>query len=188
VVLVRLDPGADAAAIAAQARDIVGSAATAATPASVSAERLQDPALVGLQVALLAAIGVVAALLALAIGMTLVLGAPARGRLLSLLAAVGFRRSRELAIVVWEVAPAVAVALPIGALAGFALPLIVVPSLDLTGFVGGTAQPAVRFGEWAPALVVLGFLLVTVVAVLVAALVARRVTSARTLRSIDEEG
>jgi hypothetical protein len=35
---------------------------------------------------------------------------------------------------------------------------------------------------------VLGFLAVTVLAVLVAALVARRVTSARTLRSIDEEG
>jgi putative ABC transport system permease protein len=82
----------------------------------------------------------------------------------------------------------VAVALPIGAAAGFALPLIVVPSLDVTGFIGGTAQPSVRFGEWAPALVVLGFLAVTVLAVLVAALVARRVTSARTLRSIDEEG
>jgi putative ABC transport system permease protein len=188
VVLIRLEPGADAVQIAAEARDIVGAAATAETPESVSAERLQDPALVGLQVALLAAIGVVAALLALAIGMTLVLGAPARGRLLALLAAVGFRRSKELAIVVWEVAPAVAVALPIGAAAGFALPLIVVPSLDVTGFIGGTAQPSVRFGEWAPALVVLGFLAVTVLAVLVAALVARRVTSARTLRSIDEEG
>jgi len=188
VVLVRLDPAADAVAVAAAARDIVGAGSTAATPASVSAERLEDPALVGLQSALLAAIGVVAALLALAVGMTLVLGAPARGRLLSLLAAVGFRRSRELALVIWEVAPAVAVALPIGVLAGFALPLIVVPELDLTGFVGGTAQPAVRFGGWAPAYVVAAFLLVTVLAVLIAALVARSVTSARTLRSIDEEG
>jgi hypothetical protein len=39
-----------------------------------------------------------------------------------------------------------------------------------------------------PAVVVLGFLLVAAVAVLIAALVARRVTAAGTLRSIDEEG
>jgi hypothetical protein len=46
----------------------------------------------------------------------------------------------------------------------------------------------VQFGGWAPALVAAGFLVVTALAVLVAAAVARRVTAARTLRSIDEEG
>ena len=45
-----------------------------------------------------------------------------------------------------------------------------------------------RLGGWAPLLVVLGFVAVTVLAVLVAALVARGVSAARTLRSIDEEG
>jgi hypothetical protein len=39
-----------------------------------------------------------------------------------------------------------------------------------------------------PLLVVLGFLVVSAIAVLIAAIVARRVTAARTLRSIDEEG
>lgn len=188
VVLVDLAPGADARQVADEARLIVGTGATAATPASAAAVRLEDPALVGLQGTLLAAIGVVAALLALAIGMTLVLGAPARGRLLALLAAVGFRRSRELALIVWEVAPAVVIALPVGALVGLALPGVVVPALDLTGFVGGTEQPIVRLGGMLPLYVVLGFLGVTVLAVLVAAAVARRVTTARTLRSIDEEG
>jgi putative ABC transport system permease protein len=120
--------------------------------------------------------------------MTLVLGAPARGRLLALLGALGFRRSRELPIVLWEVAPAVAIALPVGIGIGLLLPRVVIPAIDLTGFVGGGAQPAVHLGGWAPLLVAAAFLVVTALAVLVAALVARRVTAARTLRSIDEEG
>ncbi len=71
---------------------------------------------------------------------------------------------------------------------GLLLPWIVIPAIDLTGFVGGATQPVVHLGGWAPALVAAGFLVVTALAVLVAALVARRVTAARTLRSIDEEG
>jgi putative ABC transport system permease protein len=188
VVLLDLDPEADAAAAVEHAHAIAGPGSQAATPASAAASRLDDPSLVGLQVALLTAIGVVAVLLALAIGMTLVLGAPSRGRLLALLGALGFRRSRELALIVWEVAPAIVLALPIGAAIGLALPFVVVPALDLTGFVGGTDQPVVRLGGLMPVWVVLGFLGVTVVALLIAALVARRVTAARTLRSIDEEG
>jgi hypothetical protein len=64
----------------------------------------------------------------------------------------------------------------------------VLPALDLTGFVGGAGQPAVQLGGPLPALVVLAFLGVAAVAVLIAAAVARRVTTARTLRSIDDEG
>jgi putative ABC transport system permease protein len=188
VVLIDLDDAAKAAAVSQKVEEVAGVGAVATTPDSVAQVRLQDPALVGLQVTLLVAIGVVALMLALAIGMTLVLGAPARGRLLALLGALGFRRTRELALVVWEVAPAVAVALPIGALVGVALPFIIVPSVDLTGFVGGAVQPIVRLGGLLPVYVVLGFLGVTVLAVLLAALVARRVTAAGTLRSIDEEG
>jgi putative ABC transport system permease protein len=188
VVLLDLKPGADAAAVVAQARDIAGGDSAASTPETLASVRLEDPALRGLQFALVAAVAVVAALLALAIGMTLVLGAAARGRLLALLAAVGFRRSRELGLILWEVAPAVVVALPIGAAVGLALPWIVLPALDLTGFVGGAGQPAVQLGGPLPALVVLAFLGVAAVAVLIAAAVARRVTTARTLRSIDDEG
>jgi putative ABC transport system permease protein len=188
VVLISLKPGADPEKVATAAKEVAGEYSDATTPASAAIERTSDPALTGVRVALLAAIGVVAALLALAIGMTLVLGGVARGRLLALLGALGFRRSRELPIVLWEVAPAVAVALPVGVAVGVALPFIVIPGIDLTGFVGGSMQPAVGLGGWAPAIVAAGFLGVTAVAVLVAALIARRVTAARTLRSIDEEG
>ena len=161
---------------------------TARTPAAVAEIRTTDPALSGVRAALVVAIGVVTLLLALAIGMTLVLGAPARGRLLALLGALGFRRSRELPIVLWEVAPAVVVALPVGVGVGLLLPFVVIPAIDLTGFIGGALQPAVRLGGLAPLIVAAGFLVVTALAVLLAALVARRVTAARTLRSIDEEG
>ncbi|MBX3193549.1 MAG: hypothetical protein KF727_00425 [Microbacteriaceae bacterium] len=186
-VLLDLEPGADPVAVAEQARLASGTGAVAATPASVEREHREDPALSGLQLILLGAIVAVAALLALAVGMTLVLGAASRDRMLALLSALGLPRRREPAIVVWEVAPAVIVALPVGVLAGLALPFVVVPALDLTGFVGGELQPAVHLGAWTP-LVVPGFLAVTILAVLVAAFVARRVTAARTLRSIDEEG
>jgi putative ABC transport system permease protein len=71
---------------------------------------------------------------------------------------------------------------------GLLLPFVVIPAIDLTGFVGGQAQPAVQLGGYAPALVAGAFLVVTTLAVLVAAAVAHRVTAARTLRSIDEEG
>jgi putative ABC transport system permease protein len=188
VVLLELEPGADVSDVSDAALEIAGGAATASTPASIAEVRTQDPALTGVRGALVVAIGAVTLLLALAIGMTLVLGAPARGRLLALLGALGFRRSRELPIILWEVAPAVAVALPVGLGVGLLLPFVVIPAVDLTGFVGGAVQPAVHLGGWAPVLVAAGFLGVTALAVLVAAVVARSVTAARTLRSIDEEG
>lgn len=189
VVLLDLTAAADIEAVANDALSVAGaSSSTATTPAMIADLRLADPALNGVRAALVASVAVVALLLALAIGMTLVLGAPARGRLLALLGALGFRRSRELPIVLWEVAPAVAIALPVGVGIGLLLPWVVIPAIDLTGFVGGGAQPAVHLGGWAPLLVAAAFLVVTALAVLVAALVARRVTAARTLRSIDEEG
>jgi putative ABC transport system permease protein len=189
VVLLDLDGDARAGEVAKAAVAVAGGPpATATTPAMIAKLRLSDPALNGVRAALAGSVAVVALLLALAIGMTLVLGAPARGRLLALLGALGFRRSRELPIVLWEVAPAVAVALPVGVGIGLLLPWVVIPAIDLTGFVGGSSNPAVHLGGGAPALVAAAFLVVTALAVLVAALVARRVTAARTLRSIDEEG
>ena len=154
-------PDADLAAITEAVREIAGASSIVTTPEGIAEVRSSDPALTGVQAALLVAIGVVTVLLALAIGMTLVLGAPARGRLLALLGALGFRRSRELPIVLWEVAPAVAVALPVGVGVGLLLPFIVIPAIDLTGFVGGEAQPDVQLGGAAPALVAAGFLVVT---------------------------
>jgi len=188
VALVDLEPGADLAAVTEAVHEIAGASSIVTTPEGIAEVRSSDPALTGVQTALLVAIGVVTVLLALAIGMTLVLGAPARGRLLALLGALGFRRSRELPIVLWEVVPAVAVALPVGVGVGLLLPFIVIPAIDLTGFIGGESQPDVQLGGFAPVFVAAGFLVVTTIAVLVAALVARRVTAARTLRSIDEEG
>lgn len=188
VALIALDPGADERAVADAMRDILGPRSTATTPGIVEAERRADPALAGIQAALVAVIALVALYLTLAVAMTLVLGATARGRLLALLGALGFRRSRESSLVIWEIAPAVVLALPLGVLVGIWLPFLVVDQIDLTGFVGGGAPPVVRLGGGAPALVAALFLLVTALAVAAAALIARRVTAARTLRTIDEEG
>ncbi len=187
-VLIAVDAGADPDAVADLARAAVGERATATTPGRV-AERLdRDPALQAVRVALVASIAIVAVLLGLAVAMTLILGAGTRGRMLALLAALGYPRRRELPLVVWDVAPALLAALPLGIAAGVAMPFLVVPALDLTRFVGGDVQPAIALGGWLPAAVVAGFLLLGAVAVASATVAASRITAAATLRGLDEEG
>jgi putative ABC transport system permease protein len=88
--------------------------------------------------------------------------------------------------VAWEVAPALLLALPFGVGAGIGMALLVIPQLDLRGFVGGTAQPAVVVGsEWS-VLVVAGFALVVASAVLVATAFASRLGAASAIRADDD--
>lgn len=178
----------DAAEVAAAAARAVGPDAVATTPAATVERLRQDPAYRGVEVALAAAVTIVGLLLAFAVAITLVLGSVSRGRLLALLTALGHPRRREWPLVVWEVAPALLLALPVGVAVGLVLPAIVLPQIDLALFAGGAAQPTVQLGGWAPLLVVGGYLVVATVAVALSALAARRVTAAMTLRALEEEG
>lgn len=175
--------------------DAVGEAAVAtlaghasfSTPAATAAVYEQDPAFGLVRGALLAASALVAALLAVAIVATLVLGASSRARMLAILRTLGHPVGGAGRLVAWEVAPALLLALPFGVGAGIGMAWLVIPQLDLRGFVGGSAQPPVVLGGVWPVLVVIGFALVTSSAVAAATALASRVGTAATIRADGEE-
>ncbi|WP_345801173.1 FtsX-like permease family protein [Microbacterium sp. AZCO] len=188
ILLMATAPDADPAAVAAAARDTAGPTARVTTPESNAAAISSDPALRTVYLALGAAAVGVALLLALAIGMTLVLGAPGRARLMALLAALGYPRRRDVPLVLWEVGPALVIALPFGVAVGYALTYLALPQLGTATFLGGAFEPAVQTGGWMPLAVVAGFAAFSALAVLIAAAAASRLTASAAVRSMDAEG
>lgn len=185
-VLVRFAPGADPDAVTASLAEIAGPSATVTTP-DLLLDRLRSISTTsGLVVALIAAIVLSSLLTALAIVLTLVVGRPARDRLMPLLATLGLRRRGERALVAWEVGPIVVVALVAGALLGALLPYVVLQGIDLRSFTGEDAQPAVAFDPWLIAAVLGGWVLVTAAAVALASRVSGDATAASALRKEEE--
>jgi len=172
----------------------VGEAAVAAlgegtefqTPGEAAAVYAEDPGYAVVQGALLAASAVVALLLAVAIVATLVLGSASRARMLAILRTLGHPPRAAGRLVAWEVAPALLLALPFGVGAGIAMALLVIPQLDLRGFVGGLVQPPVVLGGvWLP-VVVAGFTVIAGGAVVGAAVLASRLGTATAIRADDD--
>ncbi|WP_448005732.1 FtsX-like permease family protein [Agromyces bauzanensis] len=186
-VLVRFEPGADAAAVTGDLAAIAGDGATVVTPADLAGELADRSTAQGLVVALIAAIVLTSLLTALAIVLTLVVGRPVRDRLLPLLSTLGLARRGERALVAWEIGPVATVALVVGAALGAALPFVVLQGIDLGAFTGGDDQPAVAYDPWLIAAVLAGAVLVTAVAAGVASRVGGRVSAARAMRA-EEEG
>ncbi|MEV7631026.1 hypothetical protein AB0N64_01315 [Microbacterium sp. NPDC089318] len=171
---------------AAAVRETAGDAVYT-TPARAAAVHEQDPAFSVVQGALLAASGIVAALLAVAVVAMLGLGAGPRARMLAILRALGHPARGEARLVTWEVAPALLLALPFGVGVGITMAWLMIPQLDLRGFVGGPAQPQIEFGGIWTVLVVVGFALVSAVAVIVATALASRLGTATAVRDGDDQ-
>jgi putative ABC transport system permease protein len=76
-----------------------------------------------------------------AVALAVLTGAPARGRTLSRLRTMGLSPGQGRRLLVFELIPLVAVAVLAGGLAGFALPALLGPALNLNGFTAGV--PAV---------------------------------------------
>ncbi|WP_029144971.1 FtsX-like permease family protein [Microbacterium luticocti] len=186
-LLVDLGPEASVATVAAAVRQAVGGDAQTRTPQAEAAQIAADPALQTVRGALAGALAVAAVLFVLTISMTLLRGAPERGRMLGLLSTMGYPRRRELPLVLWEVGPALALSLVVGLGAGLALPPLLLGGVDLTRFVGGRSQPPVVLEGWMPVAVAAGFAAVAAVAVTAAAVVASRSSAAAALRRVDEE-
>lgn len=186
-VLVRFAPDADAAHVTAELAEIAGDEATVTTPSQLLDELRAASATQGLVVSLTAAIAVSSLLTALAIMLTLVVGRPARERLLPLLSTLGLRRGGERALVAWEVGPVVAVSLLAGALLGAGLPFLVLEGIDLRPFTGEDAQPSVAFDPWLLAAVLAGAGFVTGAAITLAARVGGGANAARAMRK-EEDG
>ncbi|MDT0157427.1 ABC transporter permease [Microbacterium sp. ARD32] len=183
---IALSPGADAEAVGRQALAQLGSGATFTTPAQVAAAHEQDPGYAFVLRALLAASAIVAVLLMLGVVATLMLSAASRARMLAILSTLGHRRRAAGRLVLWEVGPALLTALPLGAGVGIAMVWLVIPQLDLHGFVGGSAQPPVVLGGIWPVIAVVAFTVVSAAAVAAAAALASRLAAADVIRTDGE--
>jgi putative ABC transport system permease protein len=186
-VLVRFGPDADADRVTAELAEIAGEDATVTTPSMLLDELRAASTTQGLVASLVAAIAVSSLLTALAIALTLIVGRPARERLLPLLSTLGLRRGGERALVAWEVGPVVVVSLVAGALLGASLPYLVLQGIDLRPFTGEDAQPAVAFDPLLMTAVLAGAVLVAGAAVALASRVAGSATAARAMRK-EEDG
>ncbi|SIN94767.1 FtsX-like permease family protein [Agromyces cerinus] len=189
-VLVRFEPGtsaADADEITAALAEIAGENAVVVTPEDLLAELRERPTTQGLVISLVVAIVLASLLTALAIVLTLVVGRPARDRLLPLLSTLGLGRRGERALVVWEIGPVAVIALVAGALLGIALPFVVLAGIDLRAFTDGDAQPAVTLDPWLIIAVLAGSMLVTIAAAVAASRIDGSVNAARAMRK-EEEG
>lgn len=187
-LLAALEPGADIDAVAADFARIFEGLGTVRTPQDVVDERLGAPAVRSLVAGM--AIAVIAASVLTVLGALLALTAAAgtRRRLFALLRALGSPARSEYSLVVGEIAPSLAVAVPVGIAAGALLVPLIAAIVDLTAFTGGADAPDVVY-NWDTAGIVLAVLVVVVgAAVLVAAAIARRSGASGAIRTVDEEG
>ncbi|MHA6669755.1 ABC transporter permease [Homoserinimonas sp. A447] len=185
-VFVGLDEQASATQVRDDIRSLVQASATVSIPEQVVDELRSNPVVTGLQSALIAALVLVSFLCTVAVVMTLARGAAGRDRLLSMLRTLGLGRRSGTAIVAWELAPMTVVALIAGTALGVALPWIVLAGVDLILFTGGSQQPAVVIDPLLTALLTGGFVLLVLVATVIAVVTARRTDPATALRTIEE--
>lgn len=186
ITLVKLAPGADAAQVASSLAAIAGSGAVVTSPADAAQALLNSPASIGLQVSLVALLAITALLCATAVLLALLIGSPARRRLLAVLRMLGLRLGQARGIAAWEIGPSTAIALVAGCVLGAVLPVIVLAGVDLRPFTGGPLQPAVTIGPGLLGLLLGGFAALVIAATAVAIAAARRADPARTLRTFEE--
>jgi len=163
-------------------------AGTVRTIDEVLDERRSTPALRALVAGVAITVVVAAGVTVLAAVLSLAAAGASRARVFGLLRALGARAPAEYPLVLWELAPALLVAVPLGIAAGLALLPLVAGAGDLTVFTGGSSEPAIATGAGTWVVVVAALVAVVVLGVLLAALLARRSGATRAVRSIDEEG
>jgi putative ABC transport system permease protein len=123
---------------------------------------------------------VLAALLsALTVALTLLLAGPARARLLAVLRSLGGGPRQGRALVAWETAPWIAVSVVAVAVLAWALPAVVLASVDLTPLTEGSAQPPARYDPAVLAGLGGGLVLVALVAAALVAVLSGRDVAAR---------
>jgi len=184
--LASLDRDADAAAVTARIQTILGPGSEVRTPEGETARLNANPSVSGLQLALLAAILIAGILCAIALAMTLALGAAARDRTLAILRALGLSARQARALLGWEIGPVTIASIAVGSLLGFCLPLVVLAGVDLRPFTGGLEQPAMTLDPRLLALILGGFLLVLAVVTAITLAVARRIGAAGAIRTAEE--
>lgn len=185
-LLVQVAPGADPATVAAALGETLGDGVRVATFADTLEAVYADPALAGLRGALIAGVFVCAVLSAVAVVVTLVLGARPRRRILALLKTLGAPPRAGRGLVVWELAPAGVAALVVGGLLGALMPVLVASVVDLRPFTRGVDPPAYSADPVVLAITLGGFAAVTVLVTWVALAISRHARVAAVLRTVEE--
>ena len=175
-VLVDIDPGADPQQVVADLETVIGDRATIESPSQNAADFAASPAASSMQVGFLAALVLCVLLAVAAIVMTLVLAAPARGRLLAVLRTLGVPPRTAGRLVAWETVPVVVAAMVSGTVVGLALPYLVVAGIDLRPFTGAHTQPPVVYDPLLLVGVLVALAVVLALCVWLATVVARRLS------------
>ena len=144
-VLVDVADGADAAQVVSELTQWMDGSGEVLSPAQNAAEFAASPASSSMQSGFIVALVLCVLLAVTAIMMSLVLGAPARGRLLAVLRTLGVPPRTAGRLVAWETAPVVVAAIVSGTLVGLVLPYLVVAGIDLRPFTGAPTQPQVQY-------------------------------------------
>jgi putative ABC transport system permease protein len=168
VLLIDAKPRAKLAAVQAGLEDAMAATGATVTSSTGQAAALRaNPSTLGLSVALIIALVLVAVLCGFAVALTLVLGGATRAQLQSTLRALGLGRRSERQLLAWEVLPVALVALVVGEVLGLALPAVILAGVDLRRFTGGAQQPLLVLDPVAPLLVAVGFAAIVLVSLLV---------------------
>lgn len=140
----------------------------------------------GLVTSFVTAVVVVGVLSVLAVVVTMLIGAPSRGRLFSQLRTLGLSGRQAHAMAIWEMAPLVLVALAFGVGLGIGLPWVSLSAVDLRPLTGSTEQPATTLDLALIGGAVGVFVGVVVVAVSIAVASSRRLRLGSVLRVGEE--
>ncbi|MDO8107262.1 ABC transporter permease [Isoptericola sp. b441] len=181
-----LEPSADPEAVAAAVRDVAGPAATV-DAAHTRLEQLRSAATataMSVGIGVVVAAGLLAAMLAVALA--LADRSARRTRVVAVLRTMGLPSRAEVRLVLWEVAPVVAVSVLAGVGLGFALTGLLLASTDVRPFTGGAAQPGLVVDPVALTGAVVAVVAVACVAVAVSAFAAARRSAAVVLRAGED--
>lgn len=184
-VLLQVEQGADPADIAQRAAALAGRSGIAVDVVDVVGVRAaaeSSPLVGGLQPALLAAALAALVLTVVTVVLASLAAAGSRQQLLGVLRILGMSPRQLRGVTAWELGPIAVVAVAVGSAVGLVLPHVVTGALDLRPFVGGRTSPTPVVE---PTLVLAGvgtFVLVVMIAGVVAVAVGRRVAPAATVK------
>ncbi|WP_036966140.1 FtsX-like permease family protein, partial [Promicromonospora kroppenstedtii] len=181
LALVGLTDDADRAAVTGEISRLLPSSVVE-DPDQEADAVLAAPVSGGLAVAFVLAVLLAGLLCAGAVVMTLMLAAPARARLLAVLQTLGLSPRQGRGLVGWEIGPWAVVALVIGAVLGVVVPEVVLAAVDVTALTGGPTQPDAQYDPALLGAAAVGFVVVVLASVGVAAALSRRGEVAAQLR------
>ena len=185
LLLVDVTDGADPSEVLDRIRE-VEPVAKAENPAADAGNFLASPMAGGMNTALSVAVLLSVVLVLVAVVMTLMMGAPARARLLAILRTLGLGPRQARGVVAWELAPLAVVAILAGAGLGVLVPWVVLSAMDLRALTGGAEQPGLVLDPLVIGGVLGGVALVTALAVLVSTAISRHADLATELRMGEE--